>query len=430
MSDVVISYNGSDIAEMSETGTKTLNTQGTYLPSNIQVMYTSPMDNVKDLLTAGKNILRNGLPINSITESNASGLTPAEAGWQYARNGVNKVSFNVYAGQYFDVNFITSDGMLQLTKSYQTQGVERHHADELIDLIPLSNITLSFEIKSEAAFSILCKLHAMDSSNVDVMTCYDRTLTYDSAVSDWTKVVINGTVPEDYREEFTNMDNKACRMLFQLSAGGVGHVYLRNFKLEYGDEATLFSLSDYDISSMLTRVSAVPVTAGSYALTATIGEETTKPTFSWDAVSSGGGADSRYDIVVKCTNPSGFTSNASDYVFEVGSFDSVVAKFIAGEAISGIAYCKAESWDDEDELYGGTLTTLNFDDVYLYSGSRTVERYDDCQIFFTHYDLGIKTIMVGSSGKDVIGGGIKRLMLRRNDDSAMPITFVYTEQHT
>lgn len=45
MSDVVISYNGSDIAEMSETGTKTLNTQGTYLPSDIQVRYTSPMDN-------------------------------------------------------------------------------------------------------------------------------------------------------------------------------------------------------------------------------------------------------------------------------------------------------------------------------------------------------------------------------------------------
>ena len=45
MSDVVISYNGSDIAEMSETGTKTLNTQGTYLPSNVQVRYTSPMDN-------------------------------------------------------------------------------------------------------------------------------------------------------------------------------------------------------------------------------------------------------------------------------------------------------------------------------------------------------------------------------------------------
>lgn len=287
MSDVVISYNGSDIAEMSETGTKTLNTQGTYLPSNIQVMYTSPMDNVKDLLTAGKNILRNGLPINSITESNASGLTPAEAGWQYARNGVNKVSFNAYAGQYFDVNFITSDGMLQLTKSYQTQGVERHYADELIDLIPLSNITLSFEIKSEAAFSILCKLHAMDSSNVDVMTCYDRTLTYDSAVSDWTKVVINGTVPEDYREEFTNMDNKACRMLFQLSAGGVGHVYLRNFKLEYGDEATLFSLSDYDISSMLARVSAIPVTAGTYTLNASIDGATTKPTFSWDAAPTG-----------------------------------------------------------------------------------------------------------------------------------------------
>lgn len=45
MSDVVISYNGSDIAEMSETGTKTLNTQGTYLPSNVQIRYTSPMDN-------------------------------------------------------------------------------------------------------------------------------------------------------------------------------------------------------------------------------------------------------------------------------------------------------------------------------------------------------------------------------------------------
>ena len=42
MADVTVTYNGSDIVELSESGQKTLNTQGTYCSGNIGLTYVKP----------------------------------------------------------------------------------------------------------------------------------------------------------------------------------------------------------------------------------------------------------------------------------------------------------------------------------------------------------------------------------------------------
>ena len=143
---------------------------------------------------------------------------------------------------------------------------------------------------------------------------------------------------------------------------------------------------------------------------------------------SGGGGS--MDIVIKCTNASGFTNNASDYVFEVGSFDSVIAKLIAGEAISGIAYCKTESWDDEDEIYGANMKTLYFDSANLSSGSRTAEWYGQAVINFKADNIYPKAVVTAPTAKYAMGGSTEYLSLSRNDDPNMPVAFNYTQRTT
>lgn len=76
----------------------------------------------------------------------------------------------------------------------------------------------------------------------------------------------------------------------------------------------------------------------------------------------GGGDD--MDIVVRC-NAQSFTNNASDYVFEVGSFIDLINKVINGGRVTGIAYCRLDDYDDEEEYYyRSDVNTL-----YLYGAS-------------------------------------------------------------
>lgn len=76
----------------------------------------------------------------------------------------------------------------------------------------------------------------------------------------------------------------------------------------------------------------------------------------------GGGDD--MDIVVRC-NAQSFTNNASDYVFEVGSFIDLINKVINGDHVTGIAYCRLDAYDDEEDFYHrGDENTL-----YLYLAS-------------------------------------------------------------
>lgn len=56
------------------------------------------------------------------------------------------------------------------------------------------------------------------------------------------------------------------------------------------------------------------------------------------------------DIVVRC-NAQSFTNNASDYVFEVGSFVDLINKVINGDRVTGIAYCRLDRYDDEEGFY-------------------------------------------------------------------------------
>ena len=80
------------------------------------------------------------------------------------------------------------------------------------------------------------------------------------------------------------------------------------------------------------------------------------------ALDGGGGED--MDIIVRC-NASDFTNNASDYVFEVGSFIDLINKVINGDRVTGIAYCHFNEYDDEEDYYyRGDANTL-----YLYMAS-------------------------------------------------------------
>ena len=74
----------------------------------------------------------------------------------------------------------------------------------------------------------------------------------------------------------------------------------------------------------------------------------------------GGGDD--MDIVVRC-NAQSFTNNASDYVFEVGSFIDLINKVVNGERVSGIAYCRLDTYDDEENFYHRSDEST----LYLYS---------------------------------------------------------------
>lgn len=76
----------------------------------------------------------------------------------------------------------------------------------------------------------------------------------------------------------------------------------------------------------------------------------------------GGGDD--MDIVVRC-NAQSFTNNASDYVFEVGSFVDLINKVINGDRVTGIAYCRYDRYDDEE----GSYYHSDENTLYLYTAS-------------------------------------------------------------
>lgn len=122
------------------------------------------------------------------------------------------------------------------------------------------------------------------------------------------------------------------------------------------------------------------------------------------AIPSGGGEE--MDIVLKCTNTNGFTNNAADYVWEVGSFDSAATKFQSGSPVSGIAYCNTASYDDEDEIWSWSQMILELGVIYMTGGQGW---YDSC--IFQFYSL--RTSYAGS------------LYVSRNDDPEMTPSYSY-----
>ena len=86
------------------------------------------------------------------------------------------------------------------------------------------------------------------------------------------------------------------------------------------------------------------------------------PIFNVTGTLEGGGDD--MDIVVRC-NAQSFTNNASDYVFEVGSFIDLINKVINGDHVTGIAYCRHEYYDDEEDYYYRSDENT----LYLYTAS-------------------------------------------------------------
>ncbi len=132
-----------------------------------------------------------------------------------------------------------------------------------------------------------------------------------------------------------------------------------------------------------------------------------------------GGGGSPYDFVIRCTNNTNWTSNASDYVWEVGSFDSAAAKFQAGGLVDGIAYRRTESYDDEDGYWMYNLETLRCVSAEMNGSANIGESWYDALIFRLEY------VENNSTSKDV-STRFKHLTVRRNDDPELPLTYYYS----
>ena len=150
--------------------------------------------------------------------------------------------------------------------------------------------------------------------------------------------------------------------------------------------------------------------------------------FGVTGTASGGGSN-MFDIIIKCTSASGFTNNASDYVFEVGSFDEVAQKFIVGQRISGFAYCKTEVYDDEDDVYYFDMNVLYIDSFQMSTSSETAEYYDNFTIEFRRQVVH-PTAFSGLGGRKAMTGKSESLTLSRNDDPELPIGFYYVLSST
>lgn len=123
------------------------------------------------------------------------------------------------------------------------------------------------------------------------------------------------------------------------------------------------------------------------------------------SIPAGGGE--MYDAVIKCTNKNGFTNNSADYTWLVGSFDDLVTKFKAGEHLTALAYCKTESYDDEEDYYTWDMQNLYLINMSMSGGDWG---YDTFSLRFLDFGRGTKRYS---------------LYISRNDDPDMPLSYIY-----
>lgn len=139
----------------------------------------------------------------------------------------------------------------------------------------------------------------------------------------------------------------------------------------------------------------------------------------WSAA-EGGGSGSAWDFVIKCTNPNGFSSNASDYVWEVGSIDEAVAKYIATKNLTGYVYANSKHYDDEEDFYTYYYETLFLQEVDI-TGDESLSWYSPCEMTFTGYrtSMGANKCMLSVSNL---------LLSKPNDDPELPATYTFSKR--
>lgn len=120
MSDVSISYAGSQIASMDDSGTKTLLTSGKYCEGNIEVIYTKPTPGVTEVEEKDVNFIDyDGTVLYSYTASEFAALTALPAnpshsgltaqGWNWTLADA-KTHVAKYKQLVIGQNYVTSDG--------------------------------------------------------------------------------------------------------------------------------------------------------------------------------------------------------------------------------------------------------------------------------------------------------------------------------
>ena len=190
----------------------------------------------------GKNILRNAKPIASVLDSGS--------GWTKAASPAAAVTVTDEPGQYVKAAF-SAAGIFQLSKSNYSGGSLRRSAEELRGLIPGASVTVSFDVKSDVAASFVSLLLVKDSQNNYLIRLNPIEVEYVSAVADWTTLSGTFIVPDDFVNVFFGSGMNMSSLIFSVQTQGAGNVWLRNFKLEYGDKATPFTYNDFDVAQVV-----------------------------------------------------------------------------------------------------------------------------------------------------------------------------------
>lgn len=130
-----------------------------------------------------------------------------------------------------------------------------------------------------------------------------------------------------------------------------------------------------------------------------------------------GGGGSSYDAIIKCTNANMFSNNASDYVWEVGSFDDLIDKIRAGNSVCAYAYGYESVYDDEEGWY-----TKNMRQLYFVGGGLTdlTDWYEMPHLTFA----STTSTNVVDSVKYISAASL--YISRANDDISMPLSYSYT----
>lgn len=163
-----------------------------------------------------------------------------------------------------------------------------------------------------------------------------------------------------------------------------------------------------------TTATAADVASGTYFYTAA-GVRT-------EGTRSGGGGGGGWDVVLKCTNPNDFTSNAADYQWVVGSFDDAVSAFVAKGGVNGYAFSTTFVWDDEEDYGSWNTRILPLTSIGMSSWDITQSNYDTVNLTF-------KLTSGNTIYSSNMRGAIYTLTVSRNDDPEMTPTYTYQYLH-
>ena len=207
----------------------------------------------------GKNLLSGSLPTS--TTDGIPGIPGFKFQWQYAvgnaqnitKNWQEAVSFNFIA----NASWVAPSKLVgQLTKCYRQTGtyiLDKGGLD-LNKLINGESIVLSYDIRANKPIYTkhFCRCTFSDGS--PSVECFDSSVMYDIEPSEnWTRIHQVGQLSDDWHEIINGDTTQNVKLYISVYTGADIvtdendlEVNIRHMKLEYGTEATDYSLSDWD----------------------------------------------------------------------------------------------------------------------------------------------------------------------------------------